>query len=372
MFAMICGYQNINDYCLNKFTYQYASIPTATSGDLTTSVIRTDKDSGEVVTIGPNTDLYVLPCDNNDLVEVISAWECYQIFVNNNNLVSKVDTSIVQNNKQTEITNNYDLNLQDSISINLDNFNTIMLDSSTENQIHLGNIFCLANILYNEDVNSVMPYILDINNIAYYFSYNDLKSLLKTYFYKVAKVKNIKDDLLFQVSADTNSEDINSKSLCKNKVAVNIFKENKSIDISTYKNPILVSLPPEICDPPCDPANCESCVNGECIGSCPECESNTDCGYCTGMIGPFQQYTQCDPPTIGAGCQDCDQLELLCSELGGSYSRTGGNPDYCSCSDIVLLVGTEENCIAANTQYNGSFTFEQGYCCDNLCQTTTC
>jgi hypothetical protein len=132
-----------------------------------------------------------------------------------------------------------------------------------------------------------MPYILDINNIAYYFSYNDLKSLLKTYFYKVAKVKNIKDDLLFQVSTDTNSEDINSKSLCKNKVAVNIFKENKSIDISTYKNPILVSLPPEICDPPCDPANCQSCVDGECVTNCSEeqCCNNGICGDCDSCEG---------------------------------------------------------------------------------------
>jgi hypothetical protein len=348
---MICGYQNINDYCLNKFTYQYASIPTATSGDLITSVIRTDKDSGEVITISPNTDLYVLPCDNNDLVEVISVWECYQIFVNNNNLVSKVDTSIVKNNKQEEITNNYDLNLQDSISINLDNFNTIMLDSSTENQIHLGNIFCLANILYNEDANSVMPYILDINNIAYYFSYNDLKSLLKTYFYKVAKVKNIKDDLLFQVSADTNSEDINSKSLCKNKVAVNIFKENKSIDISTYKNPILVSLPPEICDPPCDPANCESCVNGQCVGSCPECEVNNDCTY----------YYCTDAGTVAT-----------CDECPAGYT-CGGDPEALGCTKDFevssLSLTCEEQLPSPRASYSGPFT-RTGTCVDQQCEYT--
>lgn len=249
---MICNYQNINDYCLNKFTYQYADVPTATSGDLITSVIRTDKDTGEVITIGPNSDLYILPCNNNDVVEVISAWECYQIFINNN-LIKKADNSIVKNKKIQEVTNNYDLNAQDNIVINIDNFNSILLDSSTENQVHLGNIFCLANILYNEDSNSIMPQIYDINNISYNFNYSSLKYLLTTYFYKIAKVKNIKDDLLFSISNTNNIDDIDNKTFCKTKVANNITKVNKTIDLSNYKNPVADCFPPLPPTPPPTP-----------------------------------------------------------------------------------------------------------------------
>jgi hypothetical protein len=177
-----------------------------------------------------------------------------------------------------------------------------------------------------------MPYILDINNIAYYFSYNDLKSLLKTYFYKVAKVKNIKDDLLFQVSADTNSEDINSKSLCKTKVAVNIFNENKSIDISTYKNPILVSLPSGICDPPCDPNNCETCVSGQCISLCSSGQCCDD-GVCVDQC----QRTIC---TDAGSCSVISCAECVCPS---GYSCGGSEGSY-GCYILVVVPDYVTDC----------------------------
>lgn len=269
---MICNYENITDYCLNKFTYQYAAVPTATSGDMTTSVIRTDKDSGEIVTIDPNTDLYILPCDINDLVEVISAWECYQIFINNSNTKAQnVDIDKIIDASSNSISTNYDLSLSDGGSINIQNMNTILLDGSINNQIHLGNIAALSILLYNLDPQSPMPYILDVNNIAYYLNYNDLQYLLTEYFNQVSKQKNIKDDALVTLDTTTliTNSSLNNSLFCKNQIPDNVKKSNITIDYSNIQN-VVLSLPPEICDPPCDPNSCESCVNGNCENLCAE------------------------------------------------------------------------------------------------------
>lgn len=274
---MICNYQNITDYCLNKFTYQYANIPTASSGDLITSVIRTDKDTGEVLTISPDTNLFVEPCNSDDLVEVISFWECYTIYAtSDNSLVKSVDEAIKIADQNTKVLSNYDTNSQDGVVIDISGFNNFIIDGSMENQIHLGNIFALANILYNENSNNQMPYILDINNVAYYFDYASLKNILTVYFTKVTKQKIIKDDLVNQINTKNYNENLY---YCYPKVSENFIKENKKIDISTYKEPI---NPPQVCDPPCDPNSCESCVNGSCESLCGEneCCNNGACGEC--------------------------------------------------------------------------------------------
>lgn len=278
--VMICNYQNIYDYCLNKFSYQYATTPASTSGDITTSVIRTDKDTGEIITISPDSDLYILPCDNNDIVEVMSVWECYEIYVSNNKIVSQPSLVTLNTIQKEDVVENYDSNLQDGVTIKIDSYNTIILDGKIENQIHLGNVICLANILYNEDANSVMPYILDINNIAYYLNYSTLKNILTKYFQKVSDQKNAKDDLLNQLETIKTSDDILNKYYCNEKVSKNIIKENIVIDYSTYQE--VSVLPPDICDPPCSPSNCEQCINGVCIElgcQCYNCGQNSDCAY---------------------------------------------------------------------------------------------
>lgn len=250
---MICGYNNIQDYCLNKFSYQYTD-------NSKTSVIRTDKNTGENITINSNTNLYIEPCDSNDIVEVISYWECYQIYITSNSTtVASLESQTIDKNNNNLA--RYDNNLQDGISITVDNSNTIVLDGSIENQIHLGNVICLANILYNENVNNIMPYILDKNNTAYYLNYNTLKDILIQYFKKVSNCKNIKDDLVYQIASVNSSENLFDKYYCENKISENIIQKNIEIDISNHRE----ILPLDICDPPCDPINGQECVNGVCV-----------------------------------------------------------------------------------------------------------
>lgn len=303
---MICNYQNITDYCNNKFTYQYVTTPVSASGDTVTSVIRIDKDTGQKITISSDSNLFVEPCDNNDVLEVISYWECYKIYVSNNNPVLPPSLETLNSNQKNNVFSNYDSNIQDGVSIKIDNSNTIVINSSIENQIHLGNIVCLANILYSKNSNNTMPYILDINNSAYYLNYSTLRKVLTEYFQKTSSTKRVKDDLIYQLNTIQSSDDISNKYYCDNKVSNNIIKTNIVINYDNYKDPLV--SPPEICDPPCDPDSCQTCVDGFCISLCNEneycynstCQTDTCCEYnsTTGVDGIYWSLT--------VNCQECN------------------------------------------------------------------
>lgn len=329
---MICNYENITDYCNNKFTYQYVTTPVSFSGDATTSVIRTDKDTGEKITISSNTNLFIEPCDDNDLIEVISYWECYQIYINSGKTVISPSLSTI-NDKQKKITlTNYDDNLNEGVSIKIDNYNTIILDSSIENQVHLGNVICLANILYNENINRPMPYILDMNNIAYYLNYSTLKTVLTQYFEKVCKRKVSKDDLVYQLGTIKTSDDILNTYYCENKISKNITQANTIIDYSTYKE-VSVS-PPENCDPVCDSDSCETCVDGQCVSLCDSGEC-CDNGVC---VAQCQRKICTDAGSCSTvSCDECNcPPGYTCGGSEGSYG----------CSITVVVPGDVTDCEA--------------------------
>lgn len=388
---MICDYQNIYDYCLNKFSYQYATTPVSSSGDLVTSVIRTDKDTGEIITISPDSNLYVLPCDNNDIVEVMSVWECYEIYVGNNKIVSQPSLVTLNTIQKEDAIKNYDNNLQDGVTIKIDSYNTIILDGKIENQIHLGNVICLANILYNEDANSVMPYILDINNIAYYLNYSTLKNILTKYFQKVSNQKIAKDDLLNQLETIKTSDDISNKYYCNEKVSKNILKENTVIDYSTYKE--VSVLPPNICDPPCDPNSCLNCENGNCVDQCAddqccnngiceqcECTQDNECNICEAnsvVRNDYLSWIWCNgQQNIGNGCIDCQELASLCATIGGTYGEQFyADGKQCGCFQVPSVGTTLGNCDNLETVLDSvSYDFMSGvgFCCQGICEAYEC
>ncbi len=359
-FNMICNYQNITDYCLNKFSYQYTTTPTSASGDLVTSVIRTDKDTGQKITISSDTDLFIEPCDNNDLVEVISYWECYAIYVNNGNVVNSPDL-LVTNTLQTDsVLKNYDNSLQDGVSISIDSYNTIILDGTIENQIHLSNVICLANILYNENTNSAMPYILDINNTAYYLNYSTLKLVLTKYFETVSKQKVVKDDLLNQLQTIKTSDDISNKYYCNNKTSQNIIQSNIVIDYSTYQE--ISDVTTGVCDPPCDSNSCETCVDGQCVSLCDSGECCDD-GVCVAQC----QRTICvDSGTCSVvSCDDCN--------CPPGYSCGGSEGSY-GCFKTYVVPGNVTDCVdylgfAPFSNWSGPST-QNGTCVNGQCEYT--
>ncbi len=90
------------------------------------------------------------------------------------------------------------------------------------------------------------------------------------------------------------------------------------------------------CDPPCDPALCEICVDGDCVSECVGDEVCVD-GEC---VVPA---LECDPPCDEDACFECQLVE--------------GEPE------CVYLCDTD-NCYACDGAGNCEFFCEEGEICD--------
>ena len=375
---MICNYQNINDFCCKKYSYSYINT-TSNNGvvvvdnSATAPVLRTDNTTGITKIITQNSTDPISTCDINDDNEEINEYECYLIYrYQCEGYISDPPLETFKNSQIDIVNNAYETSLTDGVAVTINN-KDVILGASIIDQISYKSILSYAQTLYDDDTDAVMPSFSDKNGNIYTLSYTDLVSIFKTYCVKVVYYKNLKDSLVSQILLCSSVDDLQQINWCNNKILVGNIK-------STSISPLIVKksiqdcedIQQIDCDPPCDPSNCEVCVNNSCVSLCGEsqccingtcvecgCETNSDCGYCVGMIGPFDT--------------GCAALESLCSQLGGSYTTLiYGGILYCDCNDINLFVATEGDCVASNIEYNGSFTFEQGYCCNDKCQYAAC
>lgn len=377
---MICNYTNTIDLCCNKYSYSFINvIPSGTTviadKSETAPVLRTDKSTLETKIISPSSNNLIPTCDINDNSEDTTDWECYIIYrYMCSGIISDPPLQTFKNVQIDLINSSYSATLEDGILVTI-NTKNIILGSSINDQISYKSILSYAQALYDDDTDASMPPFTDKNGQVYNLSYSDLIVVFKTYFEKVILYKNLKDTLINQCSNSSTIDNIQQLNWCSTKPLTGSLIGTKivtTVDKPIVQSCIVVDTDTSgvdvSCDPPCDPESCEICVDGSCVSSCGQgeccvngtcvdcsCDTNNDCGYCVGMIGPFDT--------------GCAELVSLCSELQGTYSTYD---IYCACNDIVLLVGTEANCTAANNQYNGSFTFEQGHCCDNTCQYESC
>lgn len=394
---MFCSYENITDYCTNKYSYQYydvtqsSPVAFATSGDNQSAVIRTDKDTGQQIILTPYSNDFILPCSSDDdTTEATTYWECYQIFLlSPGSVVSPAETSIIQNKQATNINDSFYSSINDGLVVTLDGYNPIVLKTSIQDQIYYGNIAMLASILYTEDTNNPMPAILDVNNVSYVFDYDTLNSILISYFNAFATKKYIKDSVLSKLSSATSVDDINQTYFCPGKIPDSYTTPTIISEIIIKEPPLLP--PNESCDPPCDPDSCKSCVDGECIELCAEneccynglcidclsCEFNVDCNLCDSMyVTRLDNSHELCP---GEGCLDCEVLASICSGLGGTYFEMVTNFGLvCNCRDTPSFATSLNNCdhlLTADKIYIGvGYNFESGsaYCCDNQCQIDPC
>lgn len=271
---MLCNYQDINDYCANKFSYQYYDVVNSNPGQLAPTgnslspVIRTDKDTGDKIVLYPNSTLTIEPCSStDDALETISAWQCYQLYLlTDNAVVAPADISLIKNKQTDNVNADFYSSLNDGLIITIDGYNPIVLKTSIEDQVHYGNIAMLANMLYAEDTDNPMPALLDFNNVAYYLSYSVLNEILTKYFNTFASKKYIKDDSVKKINSDNMTlDDINLEYFCVGKIP------------SSYTSSTFVSSQdPVIKEPPLLPFDDEPSVSVECSvdGDCWYCQAN--------------------------------------------------------------------------------------------------
>lgn len=297
---MICNYENITDYCSNRYSYQF--IGTISNNGVvsidkseTAPVLRTDKITGQNKIITQfSTDL-IQPCSSTEDNEGTTEWDCYIIYrYISNGYISDPSLDTLKNDQIDIINNAYQSSIEEGVLVQINNVDVI-LGSSIEDQIYYQSILNYAQVLYDDDSDAVMPSFTDAQNNVYKVSYDILITIFKTYFTKVIYYKNLKESLVFQVSDSNTISDLESLDWCNTKVLINNLQPTK---IQTTINKLVVQSCEDntnnggsLCDPPCDPNSCLVCVDGSCESSCGEnqyccdgvcqdepcCESDEDC-----------------------------------------------------------------------------------------------
>lgn len=209
----ICNYNNINDLCCNKYSYQYAHTVSdgtravAVSGE-NAAVYRTDQLSGEIVLLNSASNLTIEPCSISDDPDIIMAWECYRIWRNdclNNPLLPPIDSYRIT--QKDVIEKAYKARLEQGYSTTVDNIR-VSFSLLPEAQVNLASIVLSANILYANDTKSTMPSIYDINGQPITLTYAQIVDLYKKYTNANTLILSLKTLLISQIDAATSIEEI--------------------------------------------------------------------------------------------------------------------------------------------------------------------
>jgi hypothetical protein len=211
---MICGFDNINDLCCNKYSYQFAA--TVTDGtravalsDNEAPVYRIDNTTAETILLDPSSSLTIDPCSSTEETDIISAWECYQIWRNdcqNIPLDPPVDNykatqrDIIEKAYKARIDEGYITILSDGIRVTL--------GITPESQVNLASAALSANIAYSNNNQSVMPTIYDINGQALVLSYEQIADLYKKYTTANAAILSLRSYLLSKIDNADSIEEI--------------------------------------------------------------------------------------------------------------------------------------------------------------------
>ena len=236
---MICGYENIYDLCNNQYSYQYSSFTkngkyVIVDSDINAPVIRTDKVTGQKFLL-TSTDLVSIDtCDNITESDIISAWDCYLIYRQNEQPIDNPSLNDYKNAQKQYIIDQYNNLLNNGILITIDNFvisttttngsgsgsgsssieNTssfsIRLPSKPTDQIYYSNLSSFLNLWYATNSNAKIPRVVDFYDRPYELSYINLNRIFVSYFRKLKEYLDIKNDLLDIIDNASNIEGISS------------------------------------------------------------------------------------------------------------------------------------------------------------------
>jgi len=370
---MICNYQNINDFCCKKYSYSYINT-TSNNGiavidnSATAPVLRTDNTTGITKIITQNSTDPISTCDINDDNEEINEYECYLIYrYQCEGYISDPPLETFKNSQIDIVNNAYETSLTDGVVVTINN-KDVILGASIIDQISYKSILSYAQALYDDDTDAVMPSFSDKNGNIYTLSYTDLVSIFKTYFVKVVYYKNLKDSLVSQILLCSSVDDLQQINWCNNKILVGNIKSTSVSSLIVKKSIQDCEDIQQIdCDPPCDPSNCEVCVNNSCVSLCGEneCCNNGVCGECECEDDEDCESYYCTDAGTVADCSDCPE----------GY-ECGGDPGDLGCQKNYAVLDPGSDCesqlgFAPYASWSGPFT-ASGYCCDGYCQDEPC
>lgn len=295
---MICNYENITDYCSNRYSYFFNDV--IASGTIVAvddsefaPVLRVDNITGQTKLLTQYSTDTIPTCNSTDDSEGTNDWECYTIFrYIAQGSIGDPPFGVFQEAQKQIIKEAYNTSLQDGVYVTI-NSQTVLLGANISDQIAYKSILSYAQALYDDDTDATMPSFTDVNGTIYNLNYTDLVEVFKTYLTKLIYYKNLQDTLLNEVDTCNSLSDLQQLNWCGTKPLAGELVATKysSVSLASQQSAVSCDDINELCDPPCDPNSCLVCVDGSCESSCGEnqyccdgvcqdepcCESDEDC-----------------------------------------------------------------------------------------------
>lgn len=209
----ICGYEDVSDLCCQKYLYQYAeSISDGyiaiTNSGLYAPVLRTDKDTGEIIFLNPYSTETISVCDTTDDSPIIGAWRCYEIWRDQcNNTLSAPPLSSYKDTQKAIINTSYNNALNSQFSTQIDG-NDIFLNRKLEDQMVLTSRILTAVLQYQSDPSGVSPTITDSFGNILSIPYTGLLQLYSEYNCSNNAITNLKNKTIMNIDNAISTEDV--------------------------------------------------------------------------------------------------------------------------------------------------------------------
>lgn len=232
---MICGYNNIYDFCLNKYIYEYATFDTENlyavpNTGINGPVYRIDKITQEKILLEPNSITKINSCSINDEDSTLTSWECYLYYKNNSGVINNPPVLEYKNEQIKRVNTQYNNFLTNGILVKINNFATnmstsengaysnisvsetinysILLPALKDDVINFSNTLSLATLMNANDDSDPLPPLIDYYNNAHYLNYYNLSNILSNYFNKLKNCKLILDNLVDNINNATTIDDV--------------------------------------------------------------------------------------------------------------------------------------------------------------------
>jgi len=155
------------------------------------------------------SSLTIEPCSANEEFDIISAWECYRIWLDDcGNTPDEPPLETYRATQKEIIDKAYKARIDQGYNTTTSDGTRVILGLTTEAQANLATAVLSANILYSNDTNAIMPTIYDINGQPLSLSYEQLIVLYKKYTSANSAILSLYSYLIAGIDAALSPEEV--------------------------------------------------------------------------------------------------------------------------------------------------------------------
>lgn len=202
-----CGYDDIYDFCRNtNYNYYFAEVQNISgtwliNTDRFAPVLREDQNTEEIIRLDANSDISSLsPCDQYDSGDMITDWDCYLLWRDNNTPLDP-PASVYQEAQKQTIEQEYTQIINQGYTLSV-NDNTVSLPRDPVSQTNIINSL-VQSLLEDKD-----PQIQDINGASVTIPRTILQAELPNYTKNNQLLEYTKNQAITQIESTSDVSSI--------------------------------------------------------------------------------------------------------------------------------------------------------------------